>query len=336
LPLFPAHFSISDSGTLIYLPGSLSNIAFGQRVPVWVDREGKEEPIPVKPDDYGCPRISPDGKKLAIVIDSGEGEDIWIWDLLRENWAKLTTDDFNNEAPLWTPDGRYVLFVTVNGNNSILKRKSASGTGDIEPLAEVPNIRIVPSSWSSDGKTLIAFDNSTDSEGIGLISIDNDYKWSPLLNKEFNELQPNVSPDGKWIAYVTDETGNQEVYLRPFPDVDRDMKVVSTNGGSNPLWSSDSKELFYRNGESVMAVKVQTEPGLELGKPVELFKRSYQGRVPADLSRQTMWDIHPDDNRFVMMKETAGDGGEPEAAVPVKINIILNWFEELKDKVPVD
>jgi len=138
---FPAHFAVSDSGTLVYLPGSLSSSFMQQRTAVWVDREGKAEAISAKPDDYGCPRISLDGTWLAMVIDSGEGEDIWIWDLLSETWTKLTTDDFNNEAPLWTRDGGHVVFVTVNGHNSVLKKIAADGTGEIEQIAEIPRNR---------------------------------------------------------------------------------------------------------------------------------------------------------------------------------------------------
>ena len=160
-----------------------------------------------------------------------------------------------------------------------------------------------------------------------------------LLQGEYAERQPQISPDGQWIAYSSNESGEDdeyEVYVRPFPEVNTRRLKVSTSGGYNPLWSPDGKELFYRNGDSVMAVPVEMEPSLSFGTPEVLFSGTYAQPNVGDISRQTMWDIHPDGKRFLMIKPPEATDDESRSGEPRKINIVLNWFEELKQRVPVD
>jgi len=167
-----------------------------------------------------------------------------------------------------------------------------------------------------------------------LLSIEDNPEWNPLLQEEFEELLPKISPDGQWMAYVSDETGEAQVYVRPFPEVDKGKRQVSTSGGSSPLWSPDGRELFYRNGDSVMAV--QMGPDLKFGTPKKLFSGTYDVPYEVDFSRQTMWDISPDGKRFLMLKLVGTGDDKSTSPVPRKINIVLNWFEELKKRVPVD
>ena len=165
--------------------------------------------------------------------------------------------------------------------------------------------------------------------------MDDDHTHKLLLHEDYAESHPQVSPDGKWIAYCSAETGQQEIFVRPFPDVNKGKWQISTDTGNSPLWSPDGRELFYLTGqattEAAMRVAVETEPTFKKGTPEELFRGTYVGYYPADFP----WDIHPDGNRFLMIKTTAATDVATVGQQP-KINIVLNWDEELKERVPVD
>ena len=151
------------------------------------------------------------------------------------------------------------------------------------------------------------------------------------------EKDPYFSPDGQWIAYTSDESGRNEVMVRSFPNINEERKQISNNGGDSPLWSPDGRELFYRSGDMIMAVSVDTDPTFSYETPRMLFEGKYIGAIFQwnNFDFHT-WDIHPDGKRFLMMKQDAGDGEEPETGAPSKINIVVNWFEELKDRVPME
>jgi len=162
--------------------------------------------------------------------------------------------------------------------------------------------------------------------------MDGDPKYSPLLKEKYSEAQPRLSPDGRWMAYTSNESGSNEVYVRPFPDVDSGGRwQVSTLGGDSPIWSPTGRELFYRNGDVVMAVPYKTEQSFSPGTPTTLFSNAYTSIGVGGSPDLSTWDISPDGNRFLMMKET-----ESAAEIPRKINVVLNWFEELKKRVPTD
>jgi eukaryotic-like serine/threonine-protein kinase len=165
---------------------------------------------------------------------------------------------------------------------------------------------------------------------IGALSVEGDRKWTPLLQEKHSEGQPKVSPDGRWIAYNSTESGKDEIYVRPFPEVNKGRWQVSTGGGNTPLWSRDGRELFYRNGDSVLAVGVQTAPIFEAGKPQVLFEGKYVGLSFID---GHPWDVSPDGKRFLMIKEPRSAPSSDSS--PSKINVVLNWLEELKQRVPV-
>ena len=155
----------------------------------------------------------------------------------------------------------------------------------------------------------------------------------PLLVEEPVELNPRISPDGRYMAYGSSESGQQEIYIRPFPDVDEGKWQVSTAGGNSPLWSPDGKELFYLTEENaVMTVAVETQPTLILGTPEELFR----GLFVSGMGGGHAWDIHPDGDRFLMIKALQTTDEESAAGIPHKFIIVTNWFEELEQRVPVD
>jgi eukaryotic-like serine/threonine-protein kinase len=333
-PLFVPQYAISNSGTLVYVPAAIA-AGSPKRTLVWVDRNGKEEPLAAAPSDaYRAFRISPDGTRVALTLDTGSKSDIYIWDLVRETRTRLTFDE-GSEYPLWTLDGKRIVFSSSRGGRVLgdVYWKAADGTGEEERLGTVPNRSLYPWSWSSDGKTLVLMDQTVRGEAvanlasshIGALSIEGDRKWKPLLQEKFYEARPQISPNGRWMAYVSSESGGQvDVYVRPFPEVDKGKWQVSTGGGGNPLWSHDGRELFYGSGNSVIGVDVQTEPTFKTGKPKLLFQGAYSA-----------WDLSPDGKRFLMIKPPASTPAAPTAAGPQKINIVLNWFEELKQRVPV-
>ena len=166
--------------------------------------------------------------------------------------------------------------------------------------------------------------------------MDGDRKVTLLLKEKFHEAQPQLSPDGRFIAYTSNESGQNQIYVRPFPEVDTDRVQVSTSGGDSPLWSPDGQELFYRSGDMVMVVSIKTDPTFSRETPRMLFQGDYVDAVFSygnwDFS---IWDISPDGNRFLMMKESTGDTTTEETLQP-RINIVVNWFEELKERVPID
>jgi len=272
-------YAVSDSGTLVYIPGSATGLAaigapqaINKRTLVWVDRKGKEEPISAAPNTYFVPRISPDGTKVAMVISIGfEKSDIWIWDIVRETMTRLTFNE-TSSSPLWSLDSQRVAFYSGPIPNTVIYWKAADGTGADEKLGSLPNRGLIPWSWSSDGKTLVTGEVTPGtSSNIGAVSMEDDHEWRPVLEENYDEGQPEISPDGRWMAYSSNESGNYEIFVRPFPEVDKGRWQISTATGDSPLWSPDGRELFYRSGDAVMAVAVETEPVFKAGKPETLF-----------------------------------------------------------------
>jgi serine/threonine protein kinase/Tol biopolymer transport system component len=329
--------AVSDAGTLAYIPGTSSGEPFSGRTLMWVNREGKEEPLEVPSKNYMNPKISPDGTRVAVTIN-GRNTDIWIWDLIRKALIRLTDDEKREAVPIWTPDSRRIIFALGAGPNTSICCKAADGTGRVEQLAWLPGEELLPCSMSSDGKILLTNEVRQSTKwDIGMLSMEGDHTRKLLIqNDKFEEAQAQISPDGRFIAYSSNEstgvTMKTEVFVRPFPEVDNSKWQISTNGGSSPLWSPDGRELFYRSSDnSAMAVAVETKPTISFGTPETLFRSTNVHIGPGE---GTTWDIHPDGKRFLMMKRAAASTSSSEASRQ-KINIVLNWFEELKQLVPV-
>jgi serine/threonine protein kinase len=325
-----AQFGFSDTGMLAYVVGG-ADAAVGLSL-VWVDRNGEEELLGLEPKIYLGPRISPDGTKVALTVLDGGDSDIWIWDLIREIMSRLTLDETTENNPLWTTDGQKIVFSSNRDNTFSIYWKSADGAGESQNLcsASGSEIGVNGVSWSHDGKFLLLQEVNPGEGNIGMLSMDGDRPRKPLLQEKYNEIQPQISPDGRWIAYASDQSGDFEVYVRPFPEVNKTMWQVSTSGGRDPLWAPDGRELFYRNGNSVMAVEVETKSAFSPGKPKVLFQGEY---ISGSTSNLNPWDISHDGKRFLMVKEATRVSTTAEASRPT-INIVLNWFEELKERVP--
>ena len=326
------NYAVSDSGTLGYISATSVSTAAGKTL-VWVNREGKEEALHTPQNNYLNPKISPDGKRLAVAIPTDGIPQIWIWDLAGETMTRLTFDKSNSLRLIWTPDGKRIAFTSLRDGKYSIYWKAADGTGEVEKLGAAPDRNLLLYSLSSDGKTLAIeeLNSAMTHSDIGTLSMEGDHFRKLLLHEEYTEAQPNISPDGKYLAYLSDESGQTEVYVRPFPEVNRGKWQISAGGGEDPLWSPDSRELFYRRGGAVMAVPVDTKSTFSAGKPRMLF----QGMYVTGTGQSPAWDISPDGKRFLMIKRLVSTAAAPAAGVPRKINIVLNWFEELKARVPV-
>jgi Tol biopolymer transport system component len=324
-------YAVSDSGTLVYIPGIVSEVI--ENTLVWVTRDGKEEPLGTPVGRYYMPKISPDGKSVALCV-AGENTDVKVLDLERNSFMRLTLDESMDMVPIWTPDGKRIVYHS-SGKKMGVYWKNADGTGQRELLISEPDRALYPYSWSSDGKTLVMGEtqDAVTKYDISILPMEGERTRKPLLQEDYLEMMPQISPDGKWIAYCSNESGENEIFVRPFPDVDKGKHQVSTTGGFAPRWAPDGNELYYMNvieNEVVVIVaKVETEPAFKLSSPEPLFQGAYGGP-------SCPWDVHPNGKKFLMIKNLSSTSPESTAADRPKIIVVKNWFEELKEQVPVD
>ena len=315
--------SREGQGTLAYVPGTGG--VTGQGTFVWVDREGREEAVVAEPRAYQEFSLSPDGTKIAVRVTDPDNEDVWIYDLVRDTQMRLTFDPATERFPIWTPDGQRVAFGSAEAP---LSWKAADGTGEVETLVEGSRAQL-PQAFSPDGTVLVLWDRNSGSD-LGMLSLEGERTPTPLLETEFLERSASLSPDGRWLAYESNESGQFEVYVRPFPDVSGGRWQVSSGGGAWPLWSPNGRELFYTGSEGMMAVPIETGPTFTQGTVDLLFDLVPYVSPPALSFRRVA--ISPEGDRFLMLK--AG-GGSDETAETTSIHVVLNWFEELKERVPV-
>jgi serine/threonine-protein kinase len=318
-----AQYSFSATGSLVYVPTDVPGGAQAtQSRLVWVNRSGIEQPLAAPAHTYVFPRLSPDGRRVATGITEQESQ-VWLYDLSRETLTRFTFDGSVNINPIWTPDGKRIAFQSNKEGPSNLFWQMADGSGGLERLTSSENIQ-VPSSWSRDGELLAFLDiNSTTGFDI-VIWRQSNRTAQPFLRTQFNETAPRFSPDGRWLAYVSDESGRYEIYVQPYPGPGGKWQI-STEGGREPVWNPNGRELFYRSGDKMMAVDITTQPSFAVGKPHALFEGPY---VPTPLTFPD-YDVSSDGQRFLMLKAS-----EQARAAPTQINVVLNWFEELKQKVP--
>ncbi len=305
-----ATFAYAGDGTLVYVPGGRR---LAQRRMVWVDRHGREEPLPAPLRPYDWPRLSPDGRRVAVTQE-GDTYDVWLYHLERNTLSRLTFG-LDDGRPTWFPDGQSIAFdSTREGANSIF-RIAADGSGTVEQLTREDTLSAT--SISPDGRFLLynRWDPPTASD-IWLLPLAEGSPPRPLLQTPFYEEGAVFSPNGQWIAYESTETGQSEIYVRPFPGPGAKIQI-STAGGDNPMWVRNGRELFYRAGRSWMVVDVALEPSFQAGSPRLLFEGPYRSN----------YDVSPDGQRLLVVR--------PEEQETIRqLHVVLNWFEELRRLVP--
>ena len=317
-PSGAAAFSISDNGRLVYALGEGGGGL--QRSFVWVDRDGREEPVLAAPADYGEFNLSPDGTRVAVSI-RGDDPAVWIYDLTRNTPTRLTFESDNPLArgPTWTPDGARVAF------GSPLAWKRADGTGDVETLGDGSGR--FPLAFSPDETTLV-FGGGRNA-GLRTLTLEGDRTSTVLLDDDFDERNATLSPDGRWLAYTSNETGQREVYVRPFPDLEAGTKWrISTDGGAWPLWNPAGDELFYSGPTGLMAQEFEADPAFTPTALTQVFEREFV------VARNREMAVSPDGRRFLLLTNYAA-GTATENTEPLQINVVLNWHQELLERVPI-
>ena len=314
-------YSLSDEGTLVYVPSGIS-APHGHRL-VWVDRQGREDLVTEEGKDIRSPRISPDGKRVVFSIFEEDPErNVWLYDLEGESFSRFTFEGELSATSLWSPDGEWIVYQAGSREERYLARQRADRSSPPEQLTSATTAAQIPNSFTPDGRVL-AFNFAGD---IALLAMDGDGKSEPLVASPNRECCSKFSPDGKWMAYVSNETGDIQVYVTPYPKADVKWLISEEGeGGGQPVWSPDGSELFYRSGDTMMVVSVQTEPTFSASRPRVLFEGSYVSHSnPPGLQ---YYDISPDGERFLMLQEVTGQAQN-------QIYVIQNWFEELKRRVP--
>ena len=314
-----AGFSSSGNGSLAYVPGGLT---VGEGTLVWVDRKGVAQALPAPSRAYISPRLSPDGERLAVGI-VGTNPGLWLYELARGTLTRLA-ENLVAPFPIWTPDGKHLTLGSPLSGSFNLYWMPADGSGAAESLITSENAQW-PGSWSPDGR-LLAFSEQDPATGwdIWVLGLEGERKPRPFLQTASNESSPKFSPDGRWLAYASDESGRQEIYVRPFPGPGRKWQI-STEGGTEPVWARNGQELFYRNGDKMMAAAVETKPAFAAAKPKLLFAAHYEKSPYPFLAD---YDVTPDGWRFLMIRAS-----EQESA-PTQLNVVLNWSDEVRRLVP--
>jgi serine/threonine-protein kinase len=325
-----ASFGIAGNGSLVYLAGESSS-RFQRRPLVWVDREGRSKEIGVQADNYWGPRLSPDGRRLALNVIDNNGSSIWVVDPARGIRTPLSSDTSSQFTPLWTSDGRQLVYGANRDGVMGFYRKAADGTGEEEHLVTVESVVwLNATSWTQDGKAFV-FDmrRGGGSFGIGVVSLDGTPSLKTLIDADgVDESSPALSPDGQWIAYSSNESGPAQVYVARYPGLGDKEQVSTSVGGTSPWWAENGRTLYYLSPPTdVSMVKIDSGPP-GIPKRVLTFPYLRDGwlrRPPYDVTR---------DGRFVMVADQAV--AEIDATPAPRLILGLNWIEELKRRVPVN
>ena len=316
-------FSASQNGLLTYRAGTQAGLS----QLVWFDRAGQQLDPVGEPGNFYFPRLSHTGRQVAVELsDQQNNGDIWLYDLSKPVASRFTFDPINESHPVWSPDDSRIVFSSHRKSElADLYEKSTGGTGNAEVLLFDESEELSPTDWSRDGNFIVM------NRGVGQGNIDlwvfsiQEQEVAPVVATPFREAAGRFSPDGQWMAYVSDESGQPEIYVQPFPGPGGKLQV-STSGGSMPSWSHDGRELFFiAPDESLMRSEIKRRPELDIGIPQALFvtQIKHQDEV------HHQYDVSPDGQRFLINTLL-----EEEDAT--SITLVLNWFEELKRLVPTD
>ncbi len=321
-----ANFSISDNGRLVFVSGGAAT----SRTLSWVDRDGGLEPLPaLVPANYRSVDVSPDGNNLALELAEAGGEeaDVWIHNLARGTLNRLTTDPAEDQTPLWTQDGRQVVFGSNRDGAPGIYRRNADGSGETERLFTARDAQdLIANSWSPDGETLVVVIRDDNQNDLAHLSVADEPALTSLTESDVLETRADLSPDGNWIAYSSTRSGRNEIYVERFPDLGA-RQLISTDGGRQPRWSPDGRELFYLTDDASRVMVVPIEAGIQLsvGIPDTVIEGLFW-----DFRGRSSYDVAPD-GRLVIIRR----GAEETVGASPGITVAINWFEELKARVPV-
>jgi serine/threonine-protein kinase len=323
-------FTVSDTGALVYLTGG--TVPANQRSLAWVDRHGTIQALPAPPRPYMAPDLSHDGQRVAITTT--DNRQVSSYDLARDALSPVAVVG-QSDYGIFTPDGKRIVFRSGTGEGN-LYWKAADGSGAAEHL--VTSARsLTPASWSPDGTTLALVEEGAN-EGKGVFQFDigmfsiGDRKTRAVIHTAANEMNPEFSPDGRWLAYVSNESGRHEVYVQPYPGPG-ERHLISTRGGEQPAWNANGRELFYvQSGgyapggpTTLMSVRIGTTPTFQAGTPEPIFENA---NLATGWGRS--YDVAPDGRRFLLLLRKE----PPPALPPAQMVLVQHWFEELKRLVP--
>lgn len=315
-------FSISNSGCLVYAEGGINPDT--QTSLVWVDHQGRTEPIAPLKAPFFAPRLSPDGHEIAYTTVQSENQ-AWVYDLSRGTASRLTSEG-KAVFVTWTPEGKRLVFAWEKGASQNLYWQAADGSTAMERLT-TSGYDQWPGSWSPDGATL-AFVQRIQDKVFDIFLLDlRSRRTTSFLHSGATLWYPEFSPDGRWMAYASDESGRMEVYVRPFPGPGGKW-LISRDGGSEPLWARNGKQLFYRwgvTGQEIWAVDIRIDGGLSAGKPRLLFEAPML--ISGGVSRA--WDLSPNGQRFLMVIRD-----EVKPVPVIEMVLVVNWFQELQRLAP--
>jgi Tol biopolymer transport system component len=319
-------FTASEDGTLAYRIG-----AGGQWL--WMDRSGKSGGS-IRGRQSGFLRLSPDGKRVAFTVAAGArgNADLWMHDIERDARTRLTSDPAYDHWPVWSPDGLTLVFdSTRRGKEHSLYEIPSNGAAPERLLLEPePGFGLGALDWSVDGRLLIFSKAQIDlpttlaSPGdLWVLPLSGDRKPFPYLTSPFDESEASLSPNGRWLAYTSNESGAYQVFVRPFPDAAGGKSQISTVGGLHPRWRRDGRELYYYEpGGPIVAVAVRTDRNFEVGASTPLFRPPW-GRFALPAGAAYPYDVTPDGQRFLVM-------APPDAMSSQPITVVLNWSSALR------
>lgn len=315
-----SEFVVSLDGTLAYVDAPATATRADGTL-LWVDRRGREEPLPVPPGTYLQPRVSRDGTRVAVVVGEPDPT-ILVLDLARRNVGQLRVDRVADFFPVWMPDGQHLVFASLNPKQPGMFRRRADGTGTTDVLGTGLG-GMLPSDVTRDGRHVLF---SYRAQDVRVLSLDGTRQIQALIETPSNERNGVVSPDGRWLAYESDSSGQFDIYVRPFPNVDDGQWQVSSGGGTRPLWAPNGQELFYVGPSgAVMAARVDPRGSAwSASTPHKIVDGPY---VTLTSASGRTYDVSPDGQRFLMVKQ-------PATRAPAQIVIVQNWFEELRRLVP--
>jgi dipeptidyl aminopeptidase/acylaminoacyl peptidase len=347
------HFAVTRTGTLIHR--RTGGVAAEMTTLDWVDPTGKRAPLRATPGVYRDPSLSPDGTRVALTVTDGGRRDVWVYDAQRDVMTRLTFGGGPYQYPRWSPDGRFVVFQSAVSTQFGIFQARADGASQPQALTEAKTIQI-PWSFTPDGKRLAYSTAGGTNQQIWTVPLEDQGGQlkagmpEPFLKSRFNDVTPAFSPDGRWLAYLSDESGKSEIYVRAFPPPSASSSgsagqggqwQISNSGGVQPIWSQNGQELLYLSGDQIMAASysvkgdtfVADKPRVWIPKAGAVTGTStYMNTVAAGGSVPGMWDLAPDGKRAAVLTPVES------AQAPTQeheVVFLQNFFDELRRRVPL-